>query len=472
MNRIDIELLNKHYNCKERKKYDSFNLKMNKKRRKRLSRVDKKPLSEREKFLFENDKILKEPILTCAGFYKCNGISHVLFDIAKTQLNTFYEETRLLNARFPTKDYILTSIMDEFNKNAFLSIAGPNRFGIQHISEIEPSDSKISKYVKTIFICAFGISYDSVCIDFQIQYTTSFLKQFNDMLINEFETNVEYKRIYVNGSYSISKCYPLLETARAQYADDVLFEIKSRVVDFLKDHYSSLSKYSYTPFSVDEYRTNLKHDDRFINCFGYSSLSEKDLLKFNYHNSSNKLKSGLLHLDYREIIKHPFYNLHRGRLLFIVPDDEYAYVQQSLDFIMMFFVQMNEIDKYKETLSKKYALFEKVGKNRYLSFANVYKSYANLCLSVNNSQILLDFEKIKILPYVSNDSYLKVLIEYLKEETLGLNLRNERLDEKINNILSSKNNASSMMIAIVALIVSALSTSAAIATLIITFFLP
>ena len=136
----------------------------------------------------------------------------------------------------------------------------------------------------------------------------------------------------------------------------------------------------------------------------------------------------------------------------------------------MFFMQMNEIDKYNETINKKYALFEKIGKNKHCSISKMFKTYTNLCVRVNNSQIILDFEKTKLLPFIFDDAHLKKMFRYIKEETISLDSRNEKLDDKINNVLMTKNNASSMKIAIVALVVSALSAAASIATIIITLF--
>ena len=136
----------------------------------------------------------------------------------------------------------------------------------------------------------------------------------------------------------------------------------------------------------------------------------------------------------------------------------------------MFYLQKNEIEKYKTTLNKKFKLFEKIGKGKYFLISCVFKQYADLCLQAHSSQILLDFEKIKLFSWISDEQRLKELIEHLKNETVKLNLRNKELDEKINNILSSKNNALSMRTAIFALIVSVLSAFAAIATLLLSIF--
>lgn len=471
MSKVDIKILNSYYNNKSRIEYDSFNSRTKRKREARLSKISKKPLTEREKFLYERENLFKDPIVNCDGFYKLNDMSHILFTLTKTQLDIFYEETKILNSKCPTKNFIGTTIMDERNKNSFLSITNPKSFGMLHISEIEPNDPKLSKYVKTIYIYAFGISHDSVCVDFQVFYTTTFLNQFNECLTDYFETAIEYKKVYINGKTSVSHCYPIPETSRAQYADDVLFEIKSRVETFLRKNYSMFGLQEEPLTSIDEYRTNLARDNRFINCFGYNSLSEKELLDYTYSSSKGMSKNGQLLLDYREIIKHPFYDLHRGRMLFIVADDEYTYIQQSLSFILMFFVQKNEIDKYDDTLNQKYALFERIGKNKYWSISSIFRKYAFLCLRASNSQVLLDFSKLKIFPYISNDAYLKSLIEYIKEEGDQLDARNNALDTKINNILASKNNAVSIVVAIIALIVSSLSTIAAIATIIMSFFI-
>lgn len=466
MARVEIDILNKQYNSRERRAFDSFNLKMRKKREKRIAKSDKKPLSEHEKFLYEAHKLDEVRATPCSGFYKCNGVSHVLFNISNTHLENFYEETRLLNAKFPSKNYFGSAIMDEFTKNSFLTLAGPNRIGIQHVSEIEPTDKKINQFVKTILITAFSISYDTVCIDFQLFYNEPFLEQFNKMLTDDFDTELEYKKIFSSGQYVTTYNIPLAELSRKQYADDVLFEIKSRVVEFLKNNYEFLKKYKETPFSVDEYRTNLKRDDRYIGSYGYVSFSDRDLFQFTY--SENK--TGFVLLDYRESIKHPFYDLKRGRILFIINDDERVYIQETLDFILMFYLQKNEINNYKEILNKKYALFEKIGMNEYLCISKIFREYSNLCLQTNNSQTLLDFEKSNVLPYVNQNSYLENLLSFLKNETLKLSVRNKELDEKINNILSSKNNSAASRTAAFALFISALSAVAAIITLLLTIF--
>lgn len=467
MDIIDIELLNKHYRNKERKEFDSFNFKMQKKKRMRLSNRNKKPLSKYEEFLFDDKDLFNNSSLECTGFYKSNSISHVLFSIKKMQLDDFYNEAISLNSKYPTKGFFGSTIMDEQNKNSFLTITSPNRFGMQRLCSIEPTDSNLIKYIRTIVISAFGISYDSACIDFQIIYSDSFLEQFNKLLVSNFDVKNEYKRTYINGKLSITKCYPSPETAKAQYADDVLFEIKSRVIDFVNNNFSVFNNGCGFLCSVDEYRTNLQHDDRFINCFGYTSLFKKDLIDYSYFNDKSELKNGHLLLNYQDSIKHPFYKLQRGRMLYIVESDEYTYNQQSLDFCLMFFVQKNEIDNFKETLNKKYALFEKMGTNRYCCISKIFKQYAKLCLQANNSLIILDSGKLKYFSNFSDSTHLKSLLEYIKEETKRFDLRNKDLDEKINNVLSSKNNASSIKIAVIALIASSLSTVATIVTIIL-----
>ena len=471
MAKININITNKFYNNHYRKEFDSFNNKMHKKRCKRLKTKNKKPLSEHEKFLFENDNIFNDKIVECKnGFYKNNGVSHILLTLTKAKTESFYDETKELIRRYPAKNFIPTTIMDESQRKSFLEISSPNSFGVQRVGEFTPHTVELENYVRLIVINAFGISYDSICIDFEVFYTNEFIKDFNACLIDAFPTEIEYKKIFNGGHDSISYSYPMQEGARAQYVDDVLFELKVRLCDFLKKNYTVFDfSDNIAPLSIDEYRTNLDYQDRFIAAYDYAIFDKSQLIDFSCFDNKNNLKNNSAFLDYRNNFRTRFYELNRYRLLFFVSDDYYAYIKDSMDFILMYFLQNHILKRYKETLNSKYELFEKIGNGNYFFLSKIYKDYCNLCLETSNFQIFLDFDKLGILPFLSNSTLLYGLFKNIKDDVESLNHRNEVLDKRINNILASKNNSSSMKIAIIALFVSILTVLASIVSLIIQF---
>lgn len=472
MSKVDIELLNKHYNNPSRKAFNAFNIKMQNKKRKRLSRIDKKPLNEHEKFLYENDTEIDTSNITCNGFYKHNGKAHILLPLTKTKIESFYEESKEINRKCPIVGFIGTTIMDEQHKKSFLSITNPNRFGMSRVCEITPKDSCLSKYVKFILISAIGISYDSICVDFEVYYNGSFLEEFDKCLVDDFVTPIEYKKLFLNGRNTISYSRPFKERSRADYVEDVLFEIKSRVIDFISRNYSVFDLADNPiPFSIDEYRTNLDSEDRFLAFYDYIVLDKKMLLESFYRSSDQTQKGDLVFMDLKTINKHPFYELNRGRLLFFVEDDEMIDMDHSFSFVLMLFLQNHYLQKYAKVLNNKYSLFEKMGTGKYRILYHAYRDYTNLCLQASNCQTLLNYEKLNIFPYISDSKYLKARLEGVREETNVLNIRNDNLDAKINNIMSSKNNASSMKVALIALFVSIISVLVSIAAFILPFFL-
>ena len=471
MAKININIDNKHFNNRERKSFDAFNRKMHKKRIKRLKNKDKKPLNEREKFLYETSNLFSERIVECEnGFYKNNGVSHILLTLTKTKTERFYDETKELNRKYPAINFLPSTIMDERHRKSFLEVTNPNKFGLQRVGELTPKTPELERYIRFVVINAFGISYDSICIDFEVYYSGSFLEDFNKCLIDDYPTDVEYIRIFNCGRDSISHNYPMQESARAQYVDDVLFEIKIRMWEFLRHNYSVFDFSSdYVPLSIDEYRTNLNLQDRFIASYDYAIFSEEQLVNFSYLDSNNKTRENSLFLNFHNSFRRQFYELNRFRVLFFVDEDSYVYLHDSLDFVLMFFLQNNVIKKYKEILNSKYELFERIGNGKYCALSNVFKKYCNLCLETSNYQIFLDFNKLEILPYVSDSKRLRELFENIKVSVELLNERNKELDNKINNILTSKNNSSSIKVALIALAVSILSVIAAIVAIIIPF---
>lgn len=468
MNVLDIELTNKYYNNKQRKKHETFNAQMQKRKEKRLNEKESKPLSEKEKRLFEHTNPLKGLEIPCNGFYKSNGNSHVLLTLTNTNINAFYNETLELCKKFPS-DSALPSLMDETLRQSILSMANPSRFGVTNIACISPKDPNLSKYVKRVSISAFSLSFDSICVDFEIIYTSFFFNNLNRCLIGDFDNPTEYVKTMANGNEIVSISYPLKETKRANYVDDVLFEIKNRVFDFIKHNYSVFdSRDGFIPYSIDEYRTNLDCRDRFIGCYGYIVFGDNTLLNLS-NQTSQTTKNAKVLMDFRETIKHPFYSLNRGRLLFFTDKDDFIYLEDMKDFVLMFFLQNKALDLYRQTLKEKYNLFEKLGTGKYHFVSNAYKRYSKLCLKVSNHQIVLDFDKLTILPYINSSEYLTALFDYLKKEAATLNKRNGELDNKINNLLSSKNNSSSIIIALLAFLVSIISVLVAILAIIIPF---
>ena len=471
MSKINIDITNKHYNNCERKSFDAFNNKMHKKRAKRLETKDKKPLNEREKFLYENNNLFNGKIIECKdGFYKNNGVTHILLTLTKTKTERFYDETKELNRKHPSTNFMPSTIMDERHRKSFLEVTNPNKFGLQRVGEFTPNTPELVRYIRFVVINAFGVSYDSICIDFEIFYSNSFLEEFNKCLIDDFPTDIEYAKIYNGGRESISYSYPMQEGARAQYVDDVLFELKIRIWEFLKCNYSVFDfPQDYIPLSIDEYRTNLNFQDRFIASYDYTIFNKEQLISFCHLDSNNKARDDSLFLDFHNSFRRQFYELGRFRILFFVDEDDYVYVHDSLDFILMYFLQNNVLKEYKRILNSKYELFEKIGNGNYCSLSKIFKDYCNLCLKTSNYQIFLDFNKLEILPFVSDSKLLKGLFESIKASVELLNERNKELDHKINNILTSKNNSSSIKIAVIALFVSILSVLAAIAAIIIPF---
>ena len=468
MNALDIELTNKFYNNKQRKKHEAFNIQMQKKREKRLNENKTKPLTDREKHLFEHANPLQGFVIPCNGFYKSNGSSHVLLMLTNTNIETFYNETLELCKKFPS-DSVLPSLMDDSLRQSVLSMASPSRFGVTNVACVSPTDPNLSKYVKRVSISAFSLSFDSICVDFEIIYTSFFLTNLNRCLISDFDNPVEYSKTTLNGKETISFSYTLKETKRSNYVDDVLFEIKSRIFDFIKHNYSAFDfKGDFVPYSIDEYRTNLNYHDRFIGCYGYVVFDENTLLDLS-NQTSQTTKNAKVLMDFNETIRHPFYNLNRGRLLFFADKDDFIYLEDTKDFVLMFFLQNKALDLYKKTLKEKYDLFERLGTGKYRLISNAYKCYSKLCLKASNHQIALNLDKLAILPYVSNSKYLNTLFDYLKKEVASLNKRNSELDDKINNLLSSKNNSISIWIALLAFLVSIISVVVAVLAIIIPY---
>ena len=269
MNMIDIEILNETYNSPARKAYDKFNSKMQKKREKRLAKKDKKPLSPREEFLYETRNPLFNNFDKPKGFYVHNGKTHIFMTLTKTQMEAFYFESKQLVKKYPA-NYLIPTIMDDNHFKSIMGIFGLNGIGLRRVCELAPTDVNLSKYIKMIFINTFGMSYDSACIDFEVYYTDFFINSLNRCMCNGFESDIEYKKTYINGKESISHSYPFGFKKRAEYVDDVLFEIKSRFFDFLKLNYSAFDFSQIDiPYSIEEFRTNLDPSDGFLMSYDY-----------------------------------------------------------------------------------------------------------------------------------------------------------------------------------------------------------
>ena len=164
-----IEIKNKIYNSKERKKQIRFNKYMTLKKTIRLKFKNLISLNENEKILYTDEYEFKDKIekIDKGKYFAFNKRIHILSVIHKNEIDNFYYGFDSLVKMNPSKNSFSRIILDDRLKNSILSYKNKiNSGGWINLGYISPKSSNLLNVVDYFHIFMFNLSDDYIGVSF------------------------------------------------------------------------------------------------------------------------------------------------------------------------------------------------------------------------------------------------------------------------------------------------------------------
>lgn len=456
---MEIKIKNKFYNSRNLKKIRKFNAKYQKKRNKYN---DCEPNNENYIFKakpFEFDYELKN-----GEFFHFNGISHIIYAGSKIKINDFYNEILKVVKSNPRDNSFLSTIFNNVFKSEFLKGTGSNNFGYTECGEFSPNNNDLKEIVEQINIRLSSLSDESYFVDFVIIYKNEFNNYLNNMLSRKYEPEVRYSKNFVNGKKSVSCSFPFQYKLRVEKVDNILFEIKDRIVNFIDDNFDCFYESKSPHLSIEEYRTNLKYNDGFIIGFGFF-ISELMLQRLSEINCGDIKVNYYLEDKDNYFTSNHDYELNRRRLIFFTPKDEKIGFCNNFDYEIYKVILETALSKLQLLIDEKNVLLNDISSHiRCISLSKYYSRYCSLKIRENNILEILKSNKIQTMKMIYNDKNFTSYLKFIADETNRLEREKENLDTSVDSLLTLKTNKTS-------LIVSSIASICGFATIILTIVL-
>ena len=254
-----IEIKNRIYNSKERKKQIRFNKYMTLKKTIRLKLKNVIPLNENEKILYTDAYEFKDRIekLDKGKYFAFNKRTHILSVIHKNEIDNFYYGFDSLVKKNPSKNAFSRIILDDRLKSSILSYKDKiNSGGWINLGYISPKSSDLSNVVDYFHIFMFNLSDDYVGVSFVATLNEELNKELNTLMISNIPNETNYHKYYVGNKKYINKNSWNKNIIRKNKVDDILLEIKMRCYDFLNSYINLFPISNSSPITLDEYSTD------------------------------------------------------------------------------------------------------------------------------------------------------------------------------------------------------------------------
>lgn len=456
---MEIKIKNKFYNSKTLKKTRKFNDKCQKKR---IRYISKEPNNKNQ--IFQMKPFACDFDLNSGEFFSFNGITHIIYIGPKIKINDFYNEILKVIKSNPRDTSFFSTIFNNIFKNEFLKGTRSNSFGYTECGEFSPNKDDLKEIVKQIDIRLSSLSDESFFVDFVVTYSKEFNDYFNSILVKKYEPQVRYSKNFVNGKNSISCSFPFQYKIRTEHADNLLFEIKDRIVNFIDDNFDCFYKTKSPRLSIEEYRTNLKCDSGFVRGFDFI-ISETMLKKLNELNCADRKIKYFLEEKSNIFRSNCEYDLNRRRLLYFSSTNEQVNFYFNLDFEIYKVILEDELLNLQSLIDEKNELLNDISCHiKCITLAKYYSKYCALKVRENNTLEILKSNKIQVMKAVYNDNSFNSYSKYILEETKRLEFEKENLDKSVDSLLSLKTNSTS-------LVVSSIASICAFVTIILTIIL-
>lgn len=290
-----IEFKNNIYNSKENKLKRSFQKKMEIKKKFRLKTQKFIPLSNYEKYLYQDNNFgLKFNNIIKPDnddFFILNKNIHLLSVISKENINNLYDDLYKLIKNNPAKNFMKSGVLEDDLKNSvYLYKNNYHAELYSNLKWISPNCKNLDKIVDHIKIFLFDLSNNYIGVSFTIELNDEFIKDLNSKITDDFENKSYYRQYLVGKKKKTTLVNINKNILRKNYIDNTLLEIKIRTYNFLKNYIDLYPLNNNSPISLNEYVTStnyMKSTSNFLSSYDFYILSEKDI----YHNLNIKYYS-------------------------------------------------------------------------------------------------------------------------------------------------------------------------------------
>lgn len=421
-----IEIKNKIYNSKERKKQIRFNKYMTLKKTIRLKFKNLIPLNENEKILYTDEYEFKDKIekIDKGKYFAFNKRIHILSVIHKNEIDNFYYGFDSLVKKNPSKNSFSRIILDDRLKNSILSYKNKiNSGGWINLGYISPKSSNLLNVVDYFHIFMFNLSDDYIGVSFVATLNECLNKELNEIMISSIPNETNYHKYYVGNKKYINKNSWSKNIIRKNKVDDLLLEIKMRCYDFYIFKEEQISKnldIIVNHGQVKNFKQTFEKVDFYFEC-GYkndNNRSARLLISIPKENNDNFFKDSSLLAIYKCILN--FY--------FNIELEKYIVKKREI---------LNNTFK-----SKKYSIYDD-----YINVNKMINIYNSILCSIDTDT---EFDEY-------NDDKISRSLKYQNERYQYLIDKNKELDREFSNILMAKSSKSSLNLSRISIILALLS---------------
>ena len=458
-----LELKNRIYNSKERKKEIRLYKYMELMKKFRLKTKSIIPFSFNEELLYSeegyNQNINKEDD---GKYLELNGRMHLLTVIDKEHIEDFYNGYNLLVKSNPCKSIMSCTILDDTSKDNILRFKNKiNSGGWSNLGYISPNSKLLKDVIDYIHMFLFDLSDDYVGVSFTLKINDNLNKEINNFMINDIDYKYDY-RIYYNGSKKrIGRSIKNKEIVRKEKLDDILLEIKMRTYDFLNSYINLFPIGDNSPITLDEYRTdyNLKEGSKFLRSYDFHIFSEKfiskDLNIIINSNEDDKFNQLFEKVDfYFELGNNNLIN-RSARLLINISKNKSNNMFDNDVFITMYkcmfsYYLNNELEYC--IRSKRKILSDSFNKK----VNNICDKYISINKNINIYSSILSTLKLEKF-YDYSDKYINDILKHQGKRYEKLSKKNKELNNEFSNVIMSKSTKSSLKLSKISIIIALLS---------------
>lgn len=460
-----IEIKNKIYNSKERKKQISFNKYMTLKKTIRLKFKNLIPLNENEKILYTDEYEFKDRIekIDKGKYFAFNKRIHILSVIHKNEIDNFYYGFDSLVKKNPSKNSFSRIILDDRLKNSILSYKNKiNSGGWINLGYISPKSSNLLNVVDYFHIFMFNLSDDYIGVSFVATLNECLNKELNEIMISSIPNETNYHKYYVGNKKYINKNSWSKNIIRKNKVDDLLLEIKMRCYDFLNSYINLFPINNSSPITLDEYSTNYELTDNsyLLRCYDFYIFKEEQISKnldiIVNHGQGENFKQTFEKVDFYFECGYKNDNNRSARLLISIPKENNDNFFEDSSLLAIYKCILNfyfniELEKY---IVKKREILNNTFKSKKYS---IYDDYINVNKMINiYNSILCSIDTDTEFDEYNNDKISRSL-KYQNERYQYLIDKNKELDREFSNILMAKSSKSSLNLSRISIILALLS---------------
>lgn len=463
-----IEIKNKVYYSKERKKQIRFNKYIMFKKKIRLAFQKLLPLSDSEKNIYVDDNIFandKAETVEKEKFFEFNKRIHILSVIPKDKMDIFYDRYESMIRDNPAEGYSGV-ILDANFKNLILSYKYKiNSNGWINLGYISPKYDELNGVVEYIEMSMFDLSDDYVCLNFIVTIDKKLNNEINQLIISK---DVPDEINYYKYKKHITKVYGRDKNLlRKEKIKNILLEIKMRCYDFINLYIELFPINENMPITLDEYSTNyeLNKNNNFFRCYDFQFIKEKNIIRNmsvtitkNNSDSSQSFENVDIYWDYgytNYSLDNSYFD-RSGRILININENEKENSFSPHEFISIYRCILNfylnfELEFY---IANKREKLENGFKGKTF---NIYSKYVDMNKKINTYKSILGSIIQNSYIDMDSDNALAKSLSYQNKRFLYLINKDKEINEEFSNILMAKSNEAAEDLAFISLVMAVAS---------------